>query len=90
MGYAEEGEEAVTAWEYAGAKIAFTTGNAEYDRKTCVAKDLADEAYLRGGIVEMHTELKWLYRHEADPVIIAEFERLYHRQIIKADSDATL
>lgn len=55
--------------------------NPEYLRKTTVAGQLADAAWLRGGINAMDTELKWLRRNDADPVIISEFERLYHKQM---------
>jgi hypothetical protein len=55
--------------------------NPEYLRKTMVAAQRADDAWLRGGIDEMDAELKWLRRNDADPVIIGEFERLYHKQM---------
>ena len=55
--------------------------NPEYLRKTMVAAQLADDAWLRGGIDAMDAELKWLRRNDADPVIIGEFERLYHKQM---------
>lgn len=55
--------------------------NPEYLRKTKVAGQLADDAWLRGGLDMMDVELKWLRRNDADPVIIGEFERLYHNQM---------
>jgi len=55
--------------------------NPEYLRKAQVAAQLADDAWLRGGIDAMDTDLKWLRRNDADPVIISEFERLYHKQM---------
>jgi hypothetical protein len=55
--------------------------NPEYLRKTTIAAQLADDAWLRGGLDAMDAELKWLRRNEADPVIIGEFERLYHKQM---------
>lgn len=55
--------------------------NPEYVRKTQVAAQLADDAWLRGGLDEMDAELKELRRGDADPVIISEFERLYHGQM---------
>lgn len=55
--------------------------NSAYFRKTVIAAQLADDAWLRGGIDAMDAELKWLRRNDADPVIIGEFERLYHKQM---------
>jgi hypothetical protein len=55
--------------------------NPEYLRKTTVAAQLADDAWLRGGLDEMDAQLKWLRRNDADSVIISEFERLYHKQM---------
>jgi hypothetical protein len=55
--------------------------NPEYRRKAKVAAQRADNAWLRGGLDEMDAELKWLRRNDADPVIISEFERLYHNQM---------
>lgn len=55
--------------------------NPEYLRKTQVAAQRADDAWLRGGLEEMHAELQWLRGNDADPVIIGEFERLYHKQV---------
>lgn len=57
--------------------------NPEYQRKIAVAGQLADDAWLSGGLDAMHAELKSLYRSDADPVIIGEFERLYHKQLLK-------
>ena len=55
--------------------------NPEYLRKTKVAGQLADDAWLRGGLDAMDAELKWFRRNDADPVIIGEFERLYHNHM---------
>ena len=55
--------------------------NPEYLRKTTIAAQLADDAWLRGGLEEIDAELKWLRRNDADPVIISELERLYHKQM---------
>lgn len=57
--------------------------NPEYARKCLVAADMADSSYLAGGLDAMHAELAFLRRQEADPVVIAEFERLYHRQVVR-------
>jgi len=57
--------------------------NPEYLRKTKVAGQLADDAWLRGGLDAMDVELKQLRRNDADPVIISEFERLYHKQMLQ-------
>jgi hypothetical protein len=57
------------------------TLNAEYDRKQCVAKDLADQAYLADGLRGMEDELAFLRGSNADPVVLAEFERLYRNQV---------
>lgn len=57
--------------------------NPEYSRKLKVAAEMADAAYLSGGLDGMHRELASLRRLDADPVVIAEFERLYHRTILK-------
>lgn len=56
--------------------------NAEYARKCAVAADMADAAWLRGGLDAMHEDLRSLLRIDADPVVIAEVERLYHNKII--------
>lgn len=56
--------------------------NAEYVRKTKVAARMAESAYSNNrGLEGMHAELAFLRRSDADPVVIAEFERLYHNQI---------
>jgi len=55
--------------------------NPGYLRKTKIAGQLADDAWLRGGLDAMDEELKKLRRDDADPVIVGEFERLYHKQI---------
>lgn len=57
--------------------------NPEYLRKAGVAGQLADAAWLRGGLDAMDEELKSLRRSGADQVIIDELERLYHRQAIR-------
>lgn len=57
--------------------------NPEYLRKTKIAGQLADDAWLHGGLDAMDAELKWLRRNDADPVIIGEFERLYHKQKLR-------
>lgn len=57
--------------------------NPEYLRKTKIAGQLADDAWLGGGLDAMDKELKWLRRNDADPVIIGEFERLYHKQMLQ-------
>ena len=36
-----------------------------------------------GGLNAMDEELKWLRQDDADPVIIGEFERLYHKHALK-------
>lgn len=59
------------------------TVNPEYTRKLTVAAQMADSAWLRGGLDGMEDELRSLRSLDADPVIIAELERLYHRQIIR-------
>lgn len=62
----------------------------EYDRKLCVAADLADEAWLRGGLDAMHDELAYLLRMDADSVVIAEFTRLYHKQILRTPGNVSV
>jgi hypothetical protein len=42
---------------------------------------MADEAWLRGGLDAMHEELGFLRGSDADPVVIGEYERLYHRMV---------
>jgi HAMP domain-containing protein len=56
------------------------TLNPAYVRKTLVAAQLADAAYIKGGLAGMQDELASLRRTDADGVVIAEFERLYHVQ----------
>ena len=53
----------------------------EYTRKCLVAAGMADEAWLRGGLDAMHEELGFLRGSDADPVVIGEYERLYHRMV---------
>lgn len=57
--------------------------NAEYTRKRAVAAELADTAWLSGGLDAMKTELDYLIRMEADDVVISEFKMLYYNQIVK-------
>lgn len=57
--------------------------NAEYVRKTQVAAQMADASYIAAGLEGMATELAFLRRMDADPVVVAEFERLHHNQIIR-------
>lgn len=57
--------------------------NPEYLRKTTIAANLADKAWIAGGLDAMHAELASLRRHDADEVIIGELERLYHRQCMR-------
>ena len=53
----------------------------EYIRKTQVAAQIADESYSKGGLDGLHEELTFLRRMDADPLILAEVERLYHQQL---------
>ena len=48
-----------------------------------VASDMADSAYIKGGLDGMHEELRSLLRIDACPLIISEFERLYNKQICR-------
>jgi hypothetical protein len=57
--------------------------NPEYLRKINVAAMLADSAWLRGGLDGMSEELRSLRRLDADPIIISEIERLYHKQCMR-------
>jgi hypothetical protein len=57
---------------------------AEYSRKIAVASDLADRAWLRGGLDALQEELASLRRLEADDLIASEVERLYHAQCMRA------
>ena len=57
--------------------------NTEYTRKQAVAAEMADTAWLRGGLDAMKEELESLIRLEADDVVISEFKRLYYNQIVK-------
>lgn len=58
--------------------------NVEYARKAQVAAQMADTAYLNGSLSGMQAELAFLRRSDADPVVIAEFERLYHNQVAES------
>lgn len=68
---------------YSGRAHATKQINPEYLRKTRVAAQRADAAWLRGGLDAMDEELKVLRRNDADPVVISEFERLYHNQMLR-------
>ena len=59
-----------------------TTNNSEYTRKLGVAAEIADDSCLAGGLGAMQTELANLRRIDADPVIIAEVERIYHWMVV--------
>jgi hypothetical protein len=69
----------VEAWRIKSIEVVDL--NAEYARKTQVAAQMADSTYRSGGLNGMHAELAFLRRSDADPVVIGEFERLYHAQI---------
>jgi len=58
--------------------------NPNYTRKIHVAETMADAAWLKGGLDGMQAELASLRRLDADIVIISEFERLYHKQCLRA------
>jgi hypothetical protein len=60
-----------------------TPAAAEYTRKLVVAAGIAAAAWTRGGLDEMEESLRCLRRAEADPVVLAEVERLYHRQCLQ-------
>ncbi len=55
----------------------------EYSRKITIAGEMADDAYILGGLDAMRDELRSLRRLASDPVIVGEFERLYHRQCVR-------
>lgn len=55
--------------------------NPEYARKLTVAGEIADDAWLLGGLTAMEAELATLRRMDADPTIIAELHRIVRRQI---------
>ena len=57
--------------------------NPEYARKITIAGEMADDAYVAGGLDTMRDELRSLRRLASAPVIVGEFERLYHRQCIR-------
>jgi hypothetical protein len=57
--------------------------NAEYTRKIVVAAGIAAGAWVRDGLDGMQSELASLRRMDADAVIIAEVERLYHLQCMR-------
>lgn len=63
---------------------------AEYTRKMAVAADMATSAYIKGGLDGMREELRSLLRIDACPLIISEFERLYHRQCLRVLPEAML
>jgi len=56
---------------------------AEYTRKIVVAAGIAAGAWVRGGLDAMQGELASLRRIDADPLVIAEVERLYHQQCLR-------
>jgi len=64
--------------------------NPAYLRKIAYATELADTAWIRGGLDAMHGELASLRRLDADPVIVGELERLYHRQILRTTPEQKL
>ena len=55
--------------------------NTEYARKTAVAAEMAYAAFARDGIEGMHADLSNLRGLDADPVILAEYERRYHNAV---------
>jgi hypothetical protein len=57
--------------------------NHEYIRKLIVAASIAAGAWVREGLDGMQTELASLRRMDADPVVIAEVERIYHMQCLR-------
>ena len=67
-----------------------THAAAEYTRKLVVGAGLAASAWVRGGLDEMHAGLASLRRADADPVVIAEFERMYHMQCVRSTAPQTL
>lgn len=58
-----------------------SAGSAEYLRKIQTAKELASAAFDRGGADAVHAELASLRRLDADPAVLAEVERVYHRAV---------
>lgn len=64
--------------------------NPAYTRKINVAAEIADSAWLRGGLDAVQDELRSLRRTDADPVVIAEVERLYHKQCLRVLPPATV
>jgi hypothetical protein len=58
----------------------------EYFRKLVVAADMADDAYLLGGLDGMRDDLASI-RHiggGGGSTLVSEYERLYHRQILRS------
>ncbi len=53
----------------------------EYIRKLVVATEIAMDAWTVGGLDAMEQELAKLRRQDADSIIIAELDRIYHAQI---------
>jgi len=64
--------------------------NPAYSRLCNVAASIADAAYIAGGLDGMHAELCSLRRSDANPVVIAEVERLYHNQCKRVLPEARL
>ena len=58
------------------------TMSTEYNRKITIAAKIADDAWIQSGLSGMHDALRILRRADADPVIIVEVERMYHKQVI--------
>jgi hypothetical protein len=56
--------------------------NQEYTRKQRVAAELADAAWLCGGLKAMKADLDYLIRMDADSVVIDEVKRLYYNRIV--------
>ena len=56
--------------------------NPEYSRKLQVAAEVADAAWISGGLDALQSELASWRRSDADPVIIAELERMYHKMVL--------
>lgn len=58
-------------------------GYAEYMRKIHVAAEMAEAARVKGGLEAMEAEQAFLRGMEADPVVLAEYERLYHAECLR-------
>ena len=57
--------------------------NPEYARKLVVAARVVDDAYVAGGLDAVETEMASWRRLDADPVILAEMERLHRRHCLR-------